>query len=146
MPSTSTKPNKVMRTCHSGHNMVVACWDSGKDGKKPYNKAKVVGATMFWLLCPNVAKLISRMESLGAIKEWSAKMEASTELQDRYAASHTEYEQWVQQNLPEETYAQFRKFHTEPKVRKYGNAGVNVPIAIKCLHAQSAMYLAGMHC
>lgn len=43
-----------------------------KDGKKPYAKASVVGATVFWLLCPNIARYISGLESRGAIRDWTS--------------------------------------------------------------------------
>lgn len=46
--------------------------------------------------------------------------------------------------LPAEVWEQFRKFHVEHRHRKYGNGGVNVPHAVKCLHAQAAMYLGGL--
>eukprot|EP00668_Euglena_longa_P038389 GGOE01049393.1.p1 GENE.GGOE01049393.1~~GGOE01049393.1.p1 ORF type:complete len:228 (+),score=71.09 GGOE01049393.1:43-726(+) len=143
-PSTSTSPDQVMRTCHCGHNMAVACWNTGKDGKKPYAKAAVVGATVFWLLCPNIARYISGLESKGAIRDWSAKVEADDDLRQRYIATHADYEQWVEQHLPQEAWEQFQKFHIHHRARKYGNAGVNVPHAVKCLHAQVAMYLAGL--
>eukprot|EP00667_Euglena_gracilis_P018769 EG_transcript_19982 len=143
-PSTATSPDLVLRTCHGGHNMAVACWNTGKDGKKPYAKASVVGATVFWLLCPNIARYISGLESRGAIRDWSAKVEADADLQQRYVATHTDYERWVEAHLPPEQWEQFQKFHIHHRTRKYGNAGVNVAHAVKCLHAQVAMYLAGL--
>jgi hypothetical protein len=144
MPSVSTTPDLVLQRCRCGHNMVVACWNAGKDGKKPYAKANVVGATLFWVLCPNIARYISALESRGLVKEWSDRVDADPELCARYVATHDEYEKWVEATLPPEVWEQFRKFHVEHRHRKYGNGGVNVPHAVKCLHAQAAMYLGGL--
>lgn len=44
------------------------------------------GATLFWVLCPNIARYISALESRGLVKEWSDRVDADPDLCARYVA------------------------------------------------------------
>ncbi len=37
----------------------------------------MVGATMFWLLCPHIARYISGREAEGLVKEWAERVEGA---------------------------------------------------------------------
>eukprot|EP00906_Rhabdomonas_costata_P003484 RCo005316 len=71
-------------------------------------------------------------------------MEAEPALKEAFEASHSAYENYVRDLLPPAAWKEFRRFHIDAVPRKYGNGGVSCPSAVKCLHAQVAMYLAGL--
>tara|TARA_B100000287_G_scaffold262384_1_gene246879 strand:+ start:1547 stop:1846 length:300 start_codon:yes stop_codon:yes gene_type:complete len=83
--------------------------------------------TLFWLVDPEERRLVSRLESRGAIKE----VEALIGL-DRIAETHSQYSQERNKHIPDG--------HQGPKPS--GGVG-GTRKGIKCLHAHYAFYLAG---
>ena len=83
--------------------------------------------TLFWLVDPEERRLVSRLESRGAIKE----VEALIGL-DRIAETHSQYSQERNKHIPDG--------HQGPKPS--GGVG-GTRKGVKCLHAHYAFYLAG---
>eukprot|EP00754_Rhynchopus_humris_P030566 Rhum_TRINITY_DN1527_c0_g2::Rhum_TRINITY_DN1527_c0_g2_i1::g.4429::m.4429/K09009/K09009; uncharacterized protein len=107
-----------------------------------------VGATCLWLVCDRFTTAVASLERLGGIGILQKWVDENPLVLADLRASHREYEQFVQEKvLTPEQAACFRSLHTcadRPGGRKYGNAGTSLDDRVKCLHAHTGTFLAGV--
>jgi exopolyphosphatase/guanosine-5'-triphosphate,3'-diphosphate pyrophosphatase len=115
-----TTPFVVVARCNGGHPLVIRSGPLDADGD-PF-------PTTYWLTCPEAVKLVSRVESAGAIAELNERRAHDEDFDRSVTAAHAAYASDRATDLP-------------GALEWGGVAGTRV--GIKCLHAHYAYRLAG---
>jgi hypothetical protein len=118
------------------------------------NTNDIVTATVFWLVNADINRVIGRLEKEGLVQvldELLNKNDVTKEiLQPLHLQSHKEYRELILANLKTEGQKQFfvNEFveNPEKEKRKFGNQAVGHELDLKCAHALTAQYLAGVTC
>ncbi|CAJ1007962.1 putative Protein (DUF501) [Leishmania naiffi] len=135
----------LLFTCAEHGEACVLCITAGKNGRN--GRTAAVGATLFWLTCPNLNAIISRFEGHRCIQVVAEALSRQTCLCDWHVLSHNVYASRAKELLSP---AQWSFFHTHflseeaSSLHKYGNAAVSHAADMKCLHALVAQTLAGV--
>lgn len=101
---------------------------------KPWDKESRPFPTLFWLSCPLAVKKVSQLEASGLIKELEQKLKSNITLQAAFLHGVQAYQQRRQELLKDK--------NVNFTFLKSGVGGSSNPLAIKCLHAHLAHYLA----
>jgi hypothetical protein len=115
---------EVWARCPHGRPTVISTAPVLEDGS-PF-------PTLYWLTCPALAAFASTEESAGQTAVWTRRLAQEPALAGRMRAADTEYRRRRQ------AYA-----GADP-VPGVGIAGKSDPLAVKCLHAHAAAFLAGL--
>ncbi len=89
--------------------------------------------TTFWLTCPHLVEAIARLESDGVAAEMARALAESSELKECALAADAAYR-----------VARAAANRGEDPCSGTGVAGQSDPLAVKCLHARAAAFLAGV--
>lgn len=89
--------------------------------------------TLYYLTCPHLVELVSRLESAGAAEEWRLRVAADAGLAERLRNADAAYRR-----------ARAAEGDGTDPTPGVGIAGSRDVLAIKCLHAHVATYLAGI--
>ncbi len=112
----------VVARCFDGHPFVIR--------NDPYDPAGRPFPTLFWLTCPDAVKAVSRVESIGRIRELNERASTEVVFGTAVAAAHQEYAS-----------ERARGF---PGAEAFGGVGgTRAREAVKCLHAHYANHFAG---
>lgn len=115
--------SRVVHSCHLGLPVAVQTPPVLEDGT-PF-------PTRYWLTCPLAVKRVSRIESVGGVKEMDARRESDEAFALRLQAAHLRYAAQRDADLP-------------PGARHGPSGGVaGSRRGVKCLHAHYADHLAG---
>ncbi|CAD2214829.1 hypothetical protein AGDE_11902 [Angomonas deanei] len=142
--TTTTHRNRLSYSPPTGTATAVLCSTAGKNGRGQSSAA--IGATVFWLTCPNVNNLIGRLEHHGAVRRLQEAIDGHDTLRQFHITSHAVYEQRVKELISAEQWAFFDQHFVHPEDKekaKYGNAAVSHDRDMKCLHALAAQSLCG---
>lgn len=135
----------LLFTCAEHGKACVLCVTAGKNGRN--GRTAAVGATLFWLTCPNLNVIIARFEGHRCVQAVSAAMAQQPCLCDWHVQSHDVYASRAKELLSPAQWCFFEAHflsHEQPSLRKYGNAAASHAADIKCLHALVAQTLAGV--
>ncbi|KAG5494100.1 hypothetical protein JKF63_01935 [Porcisia hertigi] len=135
----------VLFTCAEHGDACVLCVTAGKNGRN--GRTAAVGATLFWLTCPNLNAIIARLEGHRGVQAVTEAMAQQTSLCEWHVHSHDDYTVRAKGLLSPAQWAFFDAHflsQVPPPLRKYGNAAVGHPTDVKCLHALVAQTLAGV--
>eukprot|EP01060_Flectonema_neradi_P016036 TRINITY_DN22637_c0_g1_i1.p1 TRINITY_DN22637_c0_g1~~TRINITY_DN22637_c0_g1_i1.p1 ORF type:complete len:256 (+),score=48.46 TRINITY_DN22637_c0_g1_i1:46-813(+) len=139
----SDKPTgESITTCGEGGHATVRGAQAAKGAT-----GTMVGATCFWLVCSDINKCIARLEALRQVTSIQKMMDDSETFKAEFADSHEKYLHRVIQSddiLTPGEKESFTKMHLQEKSRRYGNAGTTNKYSVKCLHAHTASFLAGV--
>ena len=142
--------DEVLFATATGAPAVVLCGHAGKEGKRARTDRASLGATLCWLVDPALNNLLARFERHGAVRRVEAFMAEGGALGATMAAGHVAghatYVDRVVARLPPEMASLWQeRFGAGAAAahRKYGNAAVGTPSAVKCLHALTAQALGG---
>jgi hypothetical protein len=89
--------------------------------------------TLYYLTCPLARVRISRIESQGGVKAWSARLESDPQAAAALEAAHESYRAARASHLPPES----------PLLAKLSGGVAGVARGVKCLHAHYAHHRAG---
>ncbi|MEE2885987.1 MAG: DUF501 domain-containing protein [Planctomycetota bacterium] len=98
--------------------------------------------TLYWLSCPELRRVVSRLEMGGLIQQLDARLAGDDELA---AALHLDHERYIQQRwqlLSEEERAQVRDAGLQNMLLERGIGGLSHRRSVKCLHLHFAHHLA----
>lgn len=98
--------------------------------------------TMFWLSCPELGRVISRLEMGGLIQQLDDRLAKDDELA---AALHSDHERYVAQRwqlLNEAEQSQVREAGLYDMFQQRGIGGLSHWRSVKCLHLHFAQHLA----
>ena len=127
----------VETRCAGGHSQVLRCHPvrDATGGPQPF-------PTLFWLVCPEIHKRVSRLEAGGGVGTITARVRADPELRARVHADHRAYqdERWELLSVTERTWA--RESGVLHVFRERGIGGIRNWDAVKCLHLHYAHHLA----
>ena len=125
--------------CRFGHVQVLVC--------RPFTRRGRPFPTTFWLVCPYLVRLAGEVESKGGVREL-----------EEFMTSRNMFHEWRRYNLQHQVirlslagkYSFFRKYHAQifRSVMRSGIGGMKQGdlISVKCLHLQTASFLAlGRH-
>lgn len=134
-----------VKKCSFNHAQVIICKPIGKSlrGFRPF-------PTSFWLVCPYLIKLASKIEANGGVKELENFL-VENKLQKQWRR-YNFFHQLVRLRLMNSNQANFmRKFHKRifKNLIRGGVGGIYYDVAkvnVKCLHLQTASFIAlGYH-
>ncbi len=97
---------------------------------------------MFWLSCPELGRVISRLEMGGLIQQLDDRLAEDDELA---AALHSDHERYVAQRwqlLNEAEQSQVREAGLHDMFQQRGIGGLSHWRSVKCLHLHFAQHLA----
>lgn len=164
-PTRYRIPDAPVSSCAAHGSSAVLCTTAGKNGRN--GRTAAVGATVFWLTCPNLNALVARMERNGGVQIVAEQLRSHASLRQWHVASHDAYEARVKSVLSDVQWQFFRQHFLQqgsPKAsvsppsaalptlgashslntrRKYGNAAVSHAEDMKCLHALVGQSLGG---
>ncbi|CAG9582250.1 conserved hypothetical protein [Leishmania major strain Friedlin] len=135
----------LLFTCAEHGKACVLCVTAGKNGRS--GRTAAVGATLFWLTCPNLNAIIARFEGHRCVQAVSAAMAQQPCLCDWHVQSHDVYASRAKDLLSPAQWCFFESHFLsdeQPSLHKYGNAAVSHASDMKCLHALVAQTLAGV--
>ncbi|CAJ1992733.1 Protein of unknown function (DUF501) [Leishmania donovani] len=135
----------LLFTCAEHGKACVLCVTAGKNGRN--GRTAAVGATIFWLTCPNLNAIIARFEGHRCVRAVSAAMAQQPCLCDWHVQSHDVYASRARELLSPAQWCFFEAHFLsddQPSLHKYGNAAVSHAAGMKCLHALVAQTLAGV--
>ena len=139
---TTGKPGGSITTCGKGGHATVLGAQAAKGAK-----GAMVGATCFWLVCDEINKCVARLEALKQVNSIQDLMDSDELFKNEFIDSHDKYLNRVMESddvlTPEEKQS-FTKMHLKEGSRKNGNAGTTTVDRVKCLHAHTASFLAGV--
>jgi exopolyphosphatase/guanosine-5'-triphosphate,3'-diphosphate pyrophosphatase len=115
-----TTPFTVTARCNVGHPLVIR--------NEPFDPDGAPFPTRFWLTCRDASKVVSRLESEGAISEMNARIDDDPSFADAVARAHLAYA--------------LERARGRPEAEAFGGVG-GTRRGIKCLHAHYANHLAG---
>ncbi|KAG5493345.1 hypothetical protein GH5_02088 [Leishmania sp. Ghana 2012 LV757] len=144
-PSRYRVADAMLFACAEHGEACVLCITAGKNGRK--GRTAAVGATLFWLTCPNLNAIVARLEGHRCIQEVSKAMSQNACLCDWHVQSHDFYTSRAKELLSPAQWSFFEAHFLskeQPFMRKYGNAAVSHAADMKCLHALVAQTLAGV--
>lgn len=118
---------KVVRRCSSNYPQVIMNSPVLKDG--------TIFPTLFWLSCPFLKRLVSRLEASGWIKILHDKLAVDQALKEELDLAHADYSRLSRSLLGSKELKGGRDLGS-------GICGVKDLANIKCLHAHYAHYLA----
>lgn len=101
---------------------------------KPWDKEGKPFPTLFWLSCPLAVKKVAQLEASGLIKELEQKLKSDSSLQAAFLSGVQAYQQRRHELL--------KGKDVNFSFLKSGVGGSSSLLAIKCLHAHLAHYLA----
>ncbi|KAK7195907.1 hypothetical protein NESM_000523400 [Novymonas esmeraldas] len=130
-------------SCVEHGEACVLCVTAGKNGRN--GRTAAVGATLFWLTCPNLNAVVARWEGHRCVQAVSDVMARHAVLLDWHVQSHDVYARRAEALLTPAQWSFFAAHFqspTEPSLHKYGNAAVSHAGDMKCLHALVAQTLA----
>lgn len=119
------KPWRVARRCSSGFPCVIASPARLDDGS-PF-------PTLFWLTCPHLSEGAALVESHGATSRWARRAAAESEV----ARALYDADRAVRAARVDETSG-------DDPCTGTGIAGQRDPLLVKCIHAHTALALAGI--
>ncbi len=98
--------------------------------------------TVYWLVCPDLATGLARLEMVGEIARMQAVVDASAEL---HAAIRSDHEAYIQARLAllsdEDRAWLAERPAIDEQIRSVGIAGMVDRLQVKCFHAQYAFHL-----
>ena len=98
--------------------------------------------TMFWLSCPELGRIISRLEMSGLIQQLDDRLAQDDELAAALQSDHERYVVQRWQLLNETEQLQVRDAGLYDMFQKRGIGGLNHWRSVKCLHLHFAHHLA----
>lgn len=142
------------KTNNDDHEDEASSSQQQKQSKNKRNAQDIVSATAFWLVDPNINRVIGRLEKEGLVNVLEHYLNNDDRgkklLQPNHLKSHSEYSAMMVENLQTEGQRNFylNEFVTNPneEKRKFGNMAVGGVTDVKCAHALSAQYLANVTC
>ncbi|KAG5468419.1 hypothetical protein LSCM1_02399 [Leishmania martiniquensis] len=144
-PTRYRVADATLFTCAEHGGACVLCITAGKNGRN--GRTAAVGATLFWLTCPNLNAIIARLEGHRCIQEVTKAISQHACLCHWHVQSHDEYTSRAKELLSPAQWSFFEAHFLaqgQPFLRKYGNAAVSHAADMKCLHALVAQTLAGV--
>ena len=123
-----TVKNRVVLYCPAGYPAVIENAALDNEGK-PF-------PTLYWLSCPLAVKKVAQLEAAGLIKELEQKLKLETALQKAFLKGVHEYQQRRKELLKD------KEKDVGTAFLKSGVGGSRNLLAIKCLHAHLAHFLA----
>ena len=112
---------------------------------------------MVWLTCPRYRESISKLEEAKLTQELQKKIDEEEGDYKKYLLdSNDNYKKWLEESgyISKEQFKKWISGNRKPeyfdekeekiKPKRFGNTGVAMESSIKCLHAHSAVHLAGI--
>ncbi|AEH51003.1 DUF501 domain-containing protein [Pseudothermotoga thermarum] len=125
------RPPRVFRSvksrCPYGYPVTIECHPESNGSPFP---------TLYWLTCPFLNKVISRLESKGMIKKLEQMVRNDEKLRTRYIKAHLNIIDLRDKLVTSES--------VRLKLKQVGTGGIRDFLSIKCLHLHVADYLSGV--
>lgn len=103
---------------------------------------RVPWTNIFWLVDPTLIREVGRLETVGYIEAFSARLANDAEAFAQHVRAHHEYaaERWALLSKAEQSYAEAEGY--DRVLRWTGVGGIRYPNQVKCLHQHYAHHLA----
>jgi len=114
----------------------------GGSKNKWSSRAATPWPNLFWLMGPEIQVRVGRLEHLGLIKSFRAKLQNNPELKQRFDADHRKYAELRWSLLTPEDQKYALECGYDDALRECGIGGVKYTLQVKCLHVHYAHFLA----